>query len=312
MDGLICVHKPKSVTSHDIVTRIRKILDIKKAGHFGTLDPLATGLLLVAVGKSTRLFPFYLRSPKTYEGRIRFGYSTDTYDSEGKPVSRESKNYPDKKILLECMKSFEGEIEQVSPPYSAKKYKGKALYKLVRQQREYKLKSSKVTIHCCRLTEYVPPFVEFEVKCSSGTYIRSIAHDLGQKIGCGAHLIQLMRTEIGEFHISESHTVKEIEKMSSAGKTLKFLHPIEELLPEFPKIIVNNKVKLLVQNGSVFCPDLIPNDFPEEETKSKEEKKQDIYKIFDSLGKLLAFAIKERGKNSLHPFLVFNSKNNSL
>jgi tRNA pseudouridine55 synthase len=312
MDGLILVHKPKGLTSHDIVIQIRKILDKKRVGHFGTLDPLATGLLLIAVGKATRLFPFYLRATKTYKGQIRLGYSTDTYDSDGEPLSRESKNYPDKKTLLENMKRFLGEIEQISPPYSAKKYKGKALYKLVRQQKEYQLKSSKVVVHYFRLTKFDPPHMDFEVKCSSGTYIRSIAHELGQSLGCGAHLNQLERIEISKFHISKSYTVEEIEKMSSLGQTKKFLHPIEVLLPEYPKIIVKDRAVFLVRNGCEFFPDSTPTALPsEEDANMKAEKKQDIFRIFDSRGRLLAFAIKKAEKNSLHPFLVFDTENKS-
>ena len=312
MDGLILVHKPKGITSHDVVVQLRKILGKKRVGHFGTLDPLATGLLLVAVGKATRLFPFYSRATKTYQGQIRLGYSTDTYDSDGVPLSRESKNYPDKKILLENMKRFEGEIEQLSPPYSAKKYKGKALYKLARQKKEYHLKSTRVVVHFFRLIKYDPPYMNFEVKCSAGTYIRSIAHDLGHRLGCGAHLSRLLRTEIGKFHVSESHTIKDIEDLFSLGQTRTFLHPIEALLPEYPKIIVNDRDLGLVLNGSEFYPDSIPSVVsPEEDSKLKEKKEQDIFRIFDSQGRLLAFASKKAEKNSLHPFLVFGTENNS-
>jgi tRNA pseudouridine55 synthase len=310
MDGLILINKPKGVTSHDIVIRIRKNLRLKKVGHFGTLDPLATGLLLIAVGKATRLFPFYLQSAKTYEGQIRLGYSTDTYDSEGKPVSGESENYPDKKKLLENMKRFLGEIEQVPPPYSAKKYKGEALYKRVRGNKEYELKSAKVTVYFFKLKKYSPPYMDFDVKSSSGTYLRSIAHDLGQNLGCGAHLNRLRRTEIGEFYIGKSHTVEEIAQMASLGQTDKFLHPIETLLAEFPKIVVKDSDALLVRNGSEFLPDPLPIvPHPEKERNIPEKHKQDIFRIFDSQGKLLAFATMDTQNNSLHPFLVFDSKN---
>lgn len=310
MDGLILVHKPKGVTSHDIVIRIRRNLHLKKVGHFGTLDPLATGLLLIAVGKATRLFPFYLHSAKTYEGQIHLGYSTDTYDAEGKPLSGESKNYPVETKLREHMKRFLGEIEQMPPPYSAKKYKGEALYKRVRSQKEYELKSTKVTVYFFRLKMYSPPYMDFDVKCSSGTYIRSIAHDLGQILGCGAHLNQLLRTEIGEFHIDKSHTVEEILKMASLGQTDKFLHPMEDLLSEFPKIVVNDCDALRVRNGSDFFPDPMPmTPSPEKGTNIADEQKQDIYRIFDSHGKILAFATKEAQTNSLHPFVVFDPKN---
>ncbi len=311
MDGLVLVQKQRGFTSHDVVYRIRKILNQKKVGHFGTLDPLATGLLLVAVGKATRLFPFYLHRKKTYLGRIRLGYSTDTYDSDGKPDSKESKNYPDEKILIENMKKFEGEIEQIPPPYSAKKYKGDTLYKLVRRKKDYELKSAKVVIHYFRLKKYLPPYLDFETQCSSGTYIRSIAHDLGQDLGCGAHLQQLTRTEIGEFHIDGSHTVDEIEEMFSAGQIKNFLQPIETLLPEFPKIVVNDKTMILVRSGSEFFPESLPSVVLQQEYDSIKDKKQQIFRIFDSQGSLLAYAAKKTEKNSLHPFLVFNPNNSS-
>jgi len=312
MDGLILIYKPKGMTSHDIVIRVREILGVKKVGHFGTLDPLATGLLLIAVGKATRLFPFYLHSAKTYLGRIRLGIATDTYDAEGKPLSKESKKYPEENFLLENMETFQGEIEQVPPAFSAKKYKGEALYKRVRKRKEYKLKSNKVIIHYFRLKNYSPPYIDFDVKCSSGTYIRSIAHDLGQKLGCGAYLDQLMRTEIGEYRISKSYTLEKIEKMFSLDQTNQFLHPLEDLLPELPKIIVNDSTASLVRSGSYFCTDSVRVSFsPDEDAISEHAKSRDIFRIFDSKGKLLAFATKKAENNSLHPFLVFDSKNTS-
>lgn len=301
MDGLILVDKPKGITSHRVVSRIREILGTKKVGHFGTLDPLATGLLLVAVGKATRLFPFYLQTEKNYEGRIRLGIATDTYDSEGHTVSQESTNYPDKKRLIDLMKTFEGEIEQVPPPYSAKKYKGETLYKRVRQKKEYVLKPNKVIVHSFQLKNYLPPYVGFEVRCSSGTYVRSLAHDLGQKLGCGAHLDELKRTRIGKHSIGEAYSLKNIESLFAAEQTEKFLHPIEALMPEWPKITVSDSTARLVRTGCDFGIDPISHSLSE----------AGIYRIFDSKEKLIAFATEKKGINSLHPFLVFDPTNSS-
>ena len=310
MDGLILVNKPKGMTSHDVVARIRRILGTKKAGHFGTLDPLATGLLLVGVGKATKLFPFYLHSAKNYKGRIRLGIATDTYDSEGQPVSKESENYPDEKYLLHQMKIFEGEIEQVPPPYSAKKYKGEALYKRVRKKKEFKLKPCHVFIHYFRLKNYAPPYMDFEVKCSSGTYIRSIAHDLGQKLGCGAHLHELERTGIGQNKIESSHTLGNIEDMFSAGKISQFLHPIEILLPELPKIVVDDNTAELVRSGRDFYSDSIPDSHVSDDKEiSRHKKMVGVFRIFDQREKLIALASKKTGNQALHPFLVFDPKN---
>jgi tRNA pseudouridine55 synthase len=307
MDGLILVDKPEGITSHDVVSGIRKILGRKKVGHFGTLDPLATGLVLVAVGKATKLFPFFLRYAKTYEGRIRLGISTETYDAEGKFTSKESKNLPDKKELLVNMKMFEGEIEQFSPPYSAKKYKGKPLYELARQRKKYELKKSRVTVDFFKLKRYEPPHLDFMVKCSSGTYIRSLAHDLGENLGCGAHLMLLKRTSIGNFNISESHTLGEIKKMTEEGNTEKFFLPIEGLLPELPCIIVKESAVPLIANG---C-DIFPSSFAEQDPpfwdKAGGEEPLSAFRIYDMHGRLLALGIKNPEKNCLHPFLVFHS-----
>lgn len=301
MDGLILVHKPKGKTSHDIVLLIRDIVGTKKVGHFGTLDPLATGLLLIAVGKATRLFPYFLHMAKTYEGCIRLGIATDTYDSEGTPLSQESRKYPGEKLLLDRMKLFQGEIEQVPPPYSAKKYRGETLYRRVRQNKEYELKSNKVFIHFFRLKNYSPPYVDFAVKCSSGTYIRSIAHDLGQKLGCGAHLDQLVRTEIGEYNIRKSYTIEQIETMFSQGQAHKCLQQMEVLLPEWPKIVVNDSTAKLVRSGSDFIP--------VDKEPSQNQAEPEISRVFDAHGKLIAFAKKKPEDNSMHPFLVFDTNN---
>jgi tRNA pseudouridine55 synthase len=203
------------------------------------------------------------------------------------------------------MKYFKGEIDQMPPPYSAKKYKGEALYKRVRAQKDYELKSSMVTVYFFELKKYSPPYLDFCVKCSSGTYIRSIAHDLGISLGCGAHLNRLKRTEIGVFRTDQSHTVEEIEEMAFVGQMDKFLHPMEVLLPEFPKIVVSDSDALLVRNGSIFFPGSNYAALsPEKETNLGEGQKKEILRIFDSQGKLLALAKKDTQKNSIHPFMV--------
>jgi tRNA pseudouridine55 synthase len=306
MDGLILVDKPKGITSHDVVNRIRKILGQKKVGHFGTLDPLASGLMVVAAGKAAKLFPFFLPYAKSYEGRIRLGISTDTYDAEGKFTSKESKNYPDRKKLLNHMKRFEGEIEQISPPFSAKKYKGKPLYELARQRKKYELKTNLVRVDFFRLKNYDPPFLDFEVKCSSGTYIRSLAHDLGENLGCGAHLIRLKRTNIGDFSIKESFALEEIEKRTEQGEKEDFFLPLEVLLPEFPRVTVKENSVSLIANGS----DVFPDSLTEGRSlfmNGSRGKKKDIYRIHDSRGELLALGTKDPAKNALHPFLVLCS-----
>ncbi len=309
MDGLILVDKPQNFTSHDIVLKIRNILNIKKVGHYGTLDPLATGLMLLALGKATRFFPFFSTTDKVYEGLIRLGFSTDTYDSAGKPTSSEEKNYPQKDNLLKAMKKFEGEIQQVPPPYSAKKYKGKPLYALVREKKEFELRPSKVFIHFFQLIKYNPPLLEFKAKCSSGTYIRSIAHDLGEGLGCRAHLSELTRTDVGNFNIKESRSIGEIKELADAGKIDEFLIPFESLLPEFPKIILKERGSVLVKNGNLVSPENIQKIIIDESSSAKTSPEgEEVFRMFSLEGKFLALAKKVPEKNCFHPFLVIDSK----
>ncbi|NIO48221.1 MAG: tRNA pseudouridine(55) synthase TruB [Candidatus Aminicenantes bacterium] len=309
MDGLILVDKPQNFTSHDIVLKIRNIINIKKVGHCGTLDPLATGLMLLALGKATRLFSFFSNRDKVYKGQIRLGFSTDTYDSAGKPTSSEEKDYPSKDNLLKAMKRFEGEIQQVPPPYSAKKYKGKPLYLLVRRKKEFELRPSKVFVHMFKLIKYNPPLLEFKVKCSSGTYIRSLAHDIGQDLGCGAHLSELTRTDVGYFSIKESHTIGEIKGLTEAAKIDKFLIPLESLLPEFPKIILKERGSVLAKNGNLISPENIQRIILDESSSvdifPEGEK---VFRMFSLEGKFVALAKEVPEKNCFHPFLVIDSK----
>jgi tRNA pseudouridine55 synthase len=308
MDGLILVHKPQNLTSHDVVAKIRKILNIKKAGHFGSLDPLATGLLVIAVGKATRLFPFYVKEDKAYEGQIRLGYSTDTYDSFGKPTSEEADRLPDEKQILTSLKKFEGEIEQIPPLFSAKKYKGKPLYALAREKKEIKLSPSNVIVYKFQMIRYDPPLIDIEVECSSGTYIRSLAHDLGEMLRCGAHLCQLKRTKVGNLHLKDCSSLEKIESLAQEGKAYKVLLPLEDLLSSFPKIILDKKGSTLARNGNLVTPANIINFSSRKEGSEERIKEEEmIFRIFDLHGTLIALARAVPEKSSLHPFLVIDS-----
>ncbi len=308
MDGLILVNKPQGITSHDVVAQIRNILGIQKIGHYGTLDPLATGLVVIAVGKTTRLFPFYSKKNKAYTGRIRLGFSTDTFDSTGKPSSSEQKELPQKSEVLKAMKKFVGEIVQIAPPYSAKKYKGKPLYKLARGNKKFELRPSQVSIHFFDLINFAPPEIEFRVGCSSGTYIRSLAHDLGRHLGCGAHLSELTRTAVGNYHLDDSLVLEEIKQLNSSGQIEEFLIPLESLLPEFPKIILNDRGSSLVKNGNPISSENILNIFRDEShSQDTFQEKESLFRMFSLEGKFLALAKKIPEKSHFHPFLVIDS-----
>ncbi len=310
MDGIILVNKPKNFTSHDIVKKIKGILNKKKAGHFGTLDPMATGLMIVGIGKATKLFPFYSKLTKIYKGQIELGYSTDTYDSEGKPTSEKCTLFPSEERINEIIKEYKGDILQTPPPYSAKKFKGKPLYKFAREKKEIKLPPSKVKIYYFNLLEYHPPYIDFETKCSSGTYIRSLAHEIGKKSGCGAHLSALIRTSISSFHIKESFTLEEIAAMTQKNMNKEFLIPLENLLPEFPKIILSERGAEKARNGaSIKLNDSLSIDFRGSLNKNSEpSQREQTFRLFSSTGKFIALARKRQKEGKLHPFTVMDAR----
>jgi tRNA pseudouridine55 synthase len=308
MDGIIQVRKPPQVTSHDVVNQLRILLPGHKVGHFGTLDPLATGLLLLAVGSATRLFPFYSKLDKSYTGQIRLGQSTDTYDATGKPTSPPSDLWPSTAALKKAMGRFDGRIEQLPPPFSAKKHKGQPLYKLARANRPTPLTPSLVTVHEFRCRSYRAPDIDFSVRCSSGTYIRSLAHDLGQDLGCGAHLMQLERTSVGGFNLQDAGSLEEIAELFTSGKSEGFLIPMEELLPEFPKLILNEEGAALARNGNLIAPRHIAS-VPDDRTSQGlgPELESAVFRLFSPEGRLMALARKTPDQTGLHPFLVVDT-----
>ncbi|MFH1509145.1 MAG: tRNA pseudouridine(55) synthase TruB [bacterium] len=239
--GFFLINKEKGPTSFDIVSRVRKTFDIKKVGHAGTLDPLASGLLIVVVGNGTKLLEYVVGHNKTYEAEIKLGYETETYDREGEEIVIDKKFEPSKKEVIDILKSFLGKQQQVPPIYSAKKQDGKPLYKKARAGEKVKAKSQDVEILNLKLTEYKFPFVKFSVECSSGTYIRSLAYDIGKKLKTGAYLSKLKRNKIGSFNIKDA---KETTKIST-----KDMKPLVELLPEMPKLIVSPAEIEKIRNG---------------------------------------------------------------
>jgi tRNA pseudouridine55 synthase len=295
--GLIVVNKEKGITSHTVVERVRRIFGTKKAGHFGTLDPQATGLMLVALGQATRFFDFYVKQEKLYTGLIRFGFATTTYDSEGTPQA--AKQGIDLfQIDLEALLSqFRGAQMQLPPIFSAKKFKGKPLYKYARRHQEVDIKPASVNIH--QLTGRVIDHetMEFAALTSAGTYIRSLAHDLGQKVGVGAYLLELKRERIGAFTLQQAQTLEAIEALAAAGKGLQAVTPIEMLLNEYPKMIVNPAGRRCICNGLALKASDVLKIFPAPNTAH--------FRIFDDEGKLLAIAEKEPQAMSFKSSLVF-------
>jgi tRNA pseudouridine55 synthase len=221
-DGLLLVDKEAGLTSHDVVQKVRRLLKQKKIGHCGTLDPDATGLLLLTLGTATRLTRFLIRAPKVYEGEIRLGVATDTYDASGRVVSEA----PDEQVaaltrdaVAEAMHRFEGEIEQKPPPYSAKKVNGVKYYELARRGEEVPDEAKEVTVfELSPLGELADGRIRFRLACSSGTYARGLAHDLGMALGVGGHLSELRRTRIGSFAVESAATLSRLEAIVEAGE----------------------------------------------------------------------------------------------
>jgi tRNA pseudouridine55 synthase len=211
MNGVIIIDKPAGWTSHDVVNRMRRILGQRSVGHLGTLDPLATGVLPLVTGSLTRLAQFYTTSEKTYEGVIRFGFATNTYDADGEPVGEAHPVSPSLEQLHKLAANFQGLIEQVPPPFSAKKVHGVPAYKLARKQKEVVLKPVQVEIKEFSILAVEGDRARFRARVASGTYMRAVAHEMGQLLGSGAHLESLRRTAVAEFEITQAHTLEEIE-----------------------------------------------------------------------------------------------------
>jgi tRNA pseudouridine55 synthase len=257
MNGVLVVDKPGGLTSHDVVNRVRGILQQSSVGHLGTLDPLASGVLPIVVGSLTRVAQFYLSSEKSYEGVIRFGFATDTYDAEGEPTTPVQPVSLSLEQVREVASAFRGTIQQVPPPFSAKKIHGVPAYKLARKQKHVELKPVQREIMEFEILRVEEDCAAFRARVEGGTYIRSVAHEMGQKIGCGAHLASLRRTATSEFQLAEAYTLEQAEIAARNGKIEDlFVHP-RKLLPDFPTVTANKDVVAWIRNGrAVNLPEL--------------------------------------------------------
>ena len=252
MDGVLVVDKPAGWTSHDVVNKVRRIAGTKKVGHLGTLDPIATGVLPLVIERATRLAQFYTRSDKIYEGLLRFGWSTTTYDRAGEPTSYAREVSLDADELERRLDAFRGEILQTPPPVSAKKVDGKRAYELARKNIAVELEPVKVHVYELTVLAVEGPLVRLRAHCSGGTYMRSIAHDLGLALGCGAHLEELRRTASGEFEIGQAQTMEQLERLAADDRLLDAIVPLSKLLPGFPSVFVDDLTARLVRNGRNF------------------------------------------------------------
>jgi tRNA pseudouridine55 synthase len=303
MNGVLIIDKPSGFTSHDVVNRVRRILGQRAVGHLGTLDPAATGVLPIVLGNLTRLAQFYTHSEKTYEGVIRFGFATDTYDAEGEPTSPPQNVQINAYELRALAAHFRGVIQQTPPPFSAKKVAGVPAYKLARKKHQVELKPVEVEIKEFEILDTTADHATFRARVASGTYMRSVAHDLGQKLGCGAHLASLRRTAAAEFTLNDAHTLQELEaavQQGSAGSVAQttfaaisetmLVHP-RKLVPQLPCVTANEESAALIRSGrAVNLPEV---------------SRAPQVKVFYGQRDLIAIATRIAG-TLFHPGIVFS------
>jgi tRNA pseudouridine55 synthase len=251
-DGALVIDKPKGKTSHDVVDAVRHLAGFRQIGHLGTLDPLATGVLVLLLGRATRLVRFYAGRRKRYSAGFRFGFATDTYDSDGQPQGADAALQLDAAVLEKLAAENTGRFEQTPPAFSAKKIQGRPAYELARKQKPVELKPVEVELFEYRLIGIEGSIARFVIECSSGTYIRSLAHDMGRKLGCGAHLCEITRTAVGEFSLEQAVKLEELAQAVRAGKFADYVIKLENLLPSLPRINVLPVVEKRVRHGAKF------------------------------------------------------------
>jgi len=251
-DGALVINKPQGKTSHDIVDAVRHLAGFRQIGHLGTLDPLATGVLVLLLGKATRLVRFYAGRRKRYTAGYRFGYATNTYDTEGTAQGPDAAPVLDRAVIERFAAESFGRFEQMPPVFSAKKVQGRPAYELARKNQVVELKPVSVELFEYRLTEIEGPIARFSIECSSGTYVRSLAHVMGQRLGCGAHLAEITRTAVGEFSLEQAIGIEELAEDSRAGKLESRLIRLENLLPNYPSTHVLPVLEKRVRHGAKF------------------------------------------------------------
>ncbi len=282
MDGLLVIDKPGGMTSHDVVHRLRKITGERSIGHLGTLDPMATGVLPLLLGKFTRLAQFFTSAEKSYTGTIRFGFATDTYDAEGEPAGPCIEPALTLSQVRTAAARFRGEIEQTPPAFSAKKVAGVPAYKMARAGKPVELKPVTICISSFEITSLSGAEAAFSMTVSSGGYVRGVAHELGRDLGCGAHLATLRRTQAGPFTLLQAHPLDELESLSGdADEIMKqCVHP-RSLLPEFPSVTADAYTLGRLRNGGQI-------NLPEFSSAS-------LVKVFASQRDLVAIAKRVAG-----------------
>ena len=297
-NGIIAINKPEGISSARAVARVKKALGVKKIGHTGTLDPFATGLLLCTINKATRISQFFLDGHKRYLARVCLGRETDTYDLTGQTVFTASDSVMEaltKQDIEQVVQSFKGVQKQVPPMFSALKHKGQPLYKLARQGIKITKPPRQIEIFSIKSSQVKPPCCDLEIFCSSGTYIRSIAFDIGRELGCGAHLSQLCRTQSSEFQLENAIKLSELESLDKDDAMQKII-PMSDCLKFMPKIAVNRSTTQKVKFGQKL--------FVNELESSLSEPGQSV-RLVDDNSELLAIVQLNKNRQEYNYSCVF-------
>jgi tRNA pseudouridine55 synthase len=292
MDGILNINKPSGPTSFSVVSRVRRLLNERRAGHGGTLDPIASGVLPVFLGHATRVAEYLMEYPKTYRAGVKLGAETDSFDAEGKVISSCDPSSITRGHIEAVLPRFRGDIIQKPPVYSALKHEGQPLYKLAREGKAVEAEPRPATIYRLDLVSYESPFLTLDLECSKGTYIRSIAHDIGVALGCGAHLSSLVRTAYGPFNINDAVTLETLEQSVNDGTVASLIQPLDAVLTLWDKITLTDEQVEAVRFG-VWLP-----------LEGQEGKTR--LRSYDGAGRLVALLALDDEKNLWRPHKVYN------
>jgi tRNA pseudouridine55 synthase len=299
LDGILNIDKPAGKTSYGVVAMIKRLTGERHAGHAGTLDPGATGVLPVCLGRATRIVEFLVDATKTYRAAIELGITTDTYDGSGNIVRKRDPSGIDISRLKKALDTFRGAIRQTPPMYSALKHRGQPLYTLARAGINIERSSRPVQIHRLEIIDWQPPEFTAEIECSKGTYIRSLANDLGETLGCGAYLKGLVRTKYGIFDVKDAVSISQLEEGRGRGDWEKYLYPVDSVLQDFNALYINEAGELAMKTGSLLHPEHVERQVIMEDSPHR------YYRAYSLKGRFLGMVQPVPGKEMWQPKKVF-------
>ena len=305
LSGFLNVDKPAGWTSFRVAALVWRRSGVRRVGHTGTLDPTATGVLVVCLGAATRLSEYVMELPKAYRAEVRLGVATDTFDTAGVPVSEADPSGVSREQVEEALAAFRGEIEQVPPLFSAIKHAGEPLYRYARSQREVQPQPRRVVIYRLQLLDFQPPLVSIELECGKGTYVRSLAHDLGQRLGCGAHLASLVRLRVGPFALEDACTLPRLEQAFDQGRWQEFLLPPDAALAHWPRIDLTEEQATAVRFGQALAAEGLELSPPREPADGA------LARAYGPEGGLLALLRYDGPAGVWHPSKVFAAAGNA-